>query len=392
MAAQQDDLDDVLKQAERALDLSLLSEEILEDRGLGRILPIRPTIILGSESEEDLQSFSISGAPQGIPLYNSLIQIEKRERTELYKSATLRRYRTALRGTASMFQRLVGKHVLDYEEIQSLVGTFMDILERDRALLLNLASIREFQKEEDYLYSHALNVCLLTLALASATGYSREGVIEIGVAGLLLDLGMACIDPKIRFKTGDLSSSDRYEIHKHPLLGMELLQSVHGLPFAIALAVYQHHERESGIGYPKNRKSHLIHPYSKLVSISDVFEALASPRQYRKSMLPYKAMEILLKQTSEGHYQSASMRAFIKYLSLFPIGSLVRLSTGSIAKVIGSNGDQFDKPIVSLLTTPLGQFLSDNAGPVISLSASPDIRVIEPLSLGDHHWAVMDGF
>jgi len=387
------ELESIFQQAERALDLSELSREIFESQNSAMIT--QPQSLLGilGESNEALLKPQLEVTPSGgPPLLESLVQISRQERSLMYKSNTLKRYRTALRGTAALYERLVKGEQFDYQEVEARVVTFMDVLERDRALLLNLASIREFQDDRDYLSSHALNVCLLTLALAAGSRFPRENIIEIGVAGLLMDLGMACIDPTIRLKNQKLDESDREEIAKHPALGLQLLQNINGLPQSVLVSSYQHHERESGTGYPHMRKGNLIHPYSKLLSIADVYEAMGSPRQYRQPLLPYRVMETLINQTSQGHYQSGAMRIFLRHMSLFPVGSLVRLSDGALGKVVASNGDLYDKPFISLLMSPDGKFFPENKGPILDLSKILKLKILEPVPFAEEKWALLDGF
>jgi len=94
------------------------------------------------------------------------------------------------------------------------------------------------------------------------------------------------IPKKIRFKEGCLTEAEWFEIQKHPILGLHLLEKIDRLPESIPFIAYQTHERENGKGYPTQRSSRLIHKFAKVITIADVFEALSSPRKYREGNIP----------------------------------------------------------------------------------------------------------
>lgn len=393
-----DDLEKIIRDAEKALQAGGLDDAILgHDYRFSLKNTPRDTldkIIEGTAeyNEKELETLVASGVPSGEALEKKLIQIKSWERSTFYKSDTMRRYQSTLKSTAELYYRISEGQIDTYDQISTLVSVFMDLLEKDRALLINLSTLSDFQREEDYLFSHALNVCLLSLALATSCGYTRQEVIDMGVAGLLLDVGMLKVPKQIRTKEGLLIPAEKFEIEKHPILGSELLREIRGMPAKIPLTVYQHHERETGDGYPKNRRGHLIHPFSKMAAISDVFEALTSPRKYREPVLPYKAMELLLKQSSTGKFSRDSMKNFVQYLSLFPIGSYVRLNNGSIAKVIESNGNQYTLPVVSLLTNSKGGILAPQEFMEMDLSKTLHLKITEPLSPKHLNFGILDGF
>jgi hypothetical protein len=110
-------------------------------------------------------------------------------------------------------------------------------------------------------------------------------------------------------------------------------------------------------GYPKQRNGRFIHNYSKIVQIADVFESLSAPREYRTAYIPYRAMEILIKMSRKNLLANEYVKAFITYMSLFPVGSLIEISDHTIGKVVHANELHFTKPIVSIITDAKGSLL-----------------------------------
>ena len=327
--------------------------------------------------------------PVGPALAQFMSQLKVRDRTEAYKTETHRKLDDAVGMVRILFGKIVRGEIASNAIVRSIVGSFMDTFMKDRNLLLNLASTPH--AGQDYLYDHSLKMCLLSLSLASAAGYSRSQSIEIAQGALLADVGMMLVPERIRLKRGKLSDGEMFEMKKHPMLGLSLLENVHGLSEAVLIIPFQHHERPSGGGYPEKRAGTMVSRFSRIVSIADVFTALINRRSYRESMVPYQAMVSLLSMGGEGHLDGEHIKQFLKTMSIFPLGSLVRLSNGQVAKVVGANPSEFTKPVVSLMTSEHGVILPRSAIVQIDLAKSGN-KIVEALPTGSISHHVLDGF
>jgi HD-GYP domain-containing protein (c-di-GMP phosphodiesterase class II) len=327
--------------------------------------------------------------PVGPALAQFMSQLRPRERTDLYKNETHKRFQDAVDQVRILYGKILRGEIASNAIVRSIVGSFMDTFMKDRNLLLNLAGSPH--AGHDYLFDHSLKQCLLSLSLASAAGYSRSQSIEIAQGALLADVGMMLVPERIRLKRGKLSESEIFEVRKHPMLGMTLLEHVHGLSEAALLIPYQHHERMGGGGYPDKRAGEAVSRFSRIVSIADVFTALISPRTYRDSMLPYQAMVSLLTLGGAGQLDGEHIKQFLKTMSMFPLGSLVRLSSGRVAKVVAPNPTEFTKPVVSLLTDEAGTLLPKAAIAQIDLADSRE-KIVEALPGGSIPQQILDGF
>ncbi len=316
-------------------------------------------------------------------------QISVRDRTEPYKQDIHWKFEEAVGQVRILFGKIVRGEIASNAVIRGIVGSFMDTFMKDRNIILNLALAP--YTGVDYLYDHSLKSCLVSLSLASAAGYSRTQSIEVAQGALLSDVGMMLVPERIRLKRGKLSEADLFEVKKHPMLSLTLLEQVHGLSEASLIVPYQHHERLSGAGYPEKRAGNTVSKFSRIVAIADIFTALINRRTYRESILPYQAMVSILAMGGQGLLDGDQIKHFLKAVSIFSLGSLVRLTSGRIAKVVAPNPNEFTKPLVSVLTNENGTPLPRGTVHLIDLATS-DEKIVEALSSQTiaHHF--MDGF
>jgi HD-GYP domain-containing protein (c-di-GMP phosphodiesterase class II) len=327
--------------------------------------------------------------PVGPALTQFMSQLMVRDRTDIYKTETNRKFQDAVGQVRILYGKVVRGEIASNAIVRSIVGSFMDTFMKDRNLLMNLASTPH--TGTDYLYDHSLKQCLLSLSLASAAGYSRSQSIEIAQGALLADVGMMLVPEKIRLKRGKLTDEELHEVKKHPMLSVSLLEHIHGLSETVLIIPYQHHERIGGGGYPDKRQGSMVSRFTRIVSIADVFTALINRRSYRESLVPYQAMVSLLSMGGTGQLDGDHIKLFLKTMSIFPLGSLVRLSSGRIAKVVGPNPSEFTKPVVSLLTNEAGAPLARNAILQIDLAMSQE-KIVEALPNQSISHHVLDGF
>lgn len=295
-----------------------------------------------------LKSGRMSDSPTGISLQSKASKASSNNRTEEYKKQITLTYENSIEKARFLLDLLARGESVSYEFVRSIISKFIDIYLSDKEILLNMFNTKA--EDDDYIYHHSLNVCIISMIISAAHGYNEQQVIEIGMGGLLHDVGMLLLPKEIRTKQGGLSEDEWFDIQKHPILGLHLLEKVSHLPVSIPYVAYQTHERENGRGYPKQRSARLIHKFAKIVAIADIFEALSSPRKHRQTSIPYKAMEALIKMTRQGLIAGEFVKSFLENASLFPIGSIIELSNGCLGKVIGTNGGAFAKPKVFVFT------------------------------------------
>lgn len=137
-------------------------------------------------------------------------------------------------------------------------------------------------KMAEYVAVHAINVSLLSMALAEHTGLDHEAVREVGLAGLLHDVGMARVPVELLAKAEQLEESERDLVKQHPIEGARIIVEADAALELAAVVAYEHHLRADGAGYPVLRYPRKPHFASSLVQLCDVYHALRSPRPFRQ--------------------------------------------------------------------------------------------------------------
>lgn len=234
------------------------------------------------------------------------------------------------------------------EVAEKVVKNIVRGLFRDVDLVLNFTGVEKDGEPADF-RRHSLNVAALSVGVGLSLGYNEQRLVELGKAALLHEVGMLRVPRHIVEKNDKLDDEELQEIQAHPVFALEYLNRVRGLEESVVLAVYQEHESPDRTGYPNRRPAYLIHDFAKIIAVCDSYDAMTSPRPYRTLVQPYQAMAELIQAAAKLRYDPRVMRAFLRLLGLFPIGSWVKLSTGEFAKVIGGNYDRYDRPQVAAL-------------------------------------------
>jgi len=362
-----EDGDPVQKSAEDLIPLIKVPDG---KKGLEQLLNAKRV----TEIDKKLEKEDASDRPQGVAFKEKLSQIEISQRSHHYKDSVASAYNDSLNEVSVVLRSIANGELIDGIRVKNILRKFMNIFITDRNILLNISG-QKHSSANDYLFHHSLNVCLLSINIAASAGYSEEQVIEIGMGALLHDIGMLHIPQNIRDKRGRLTNDDLYEIQKHPVIGLHLLEKMPHMPWSVPIVAYQTHERENGRGYPRHRTKRLIHRYAKIVQLADIYEAISSPRPYREAMAPYYGIETLLKMTRKGFVSGDFVKAFLTYVSLFPVGSIVELSNRCIGRVVATNGTSYAKPVVSIIVDDNGQKLEDTQIYQIDLKLNTELQI-----------------
>ncbi|MBI1345395.1 HD domain-containing protein [bacterium] len=223
---------------------------------------------------------------------------------------------------------------------------------------------------EDYPSRHSLQTAMLATSMATIMGYSQDELIDLAFGCLLHDVGMLMIPHRLLSAALPIPANDRIELQKHPIISANLVQDCREVPQAARHVIYQMHERMNGTGYPRGRSGTQIHPMARIAAVADAYLAMISPRPHRPPLSPYQAIERLLLSARQGQFDPSAIRALLHTVSLFPVGSKVRLNDGQIAEVIRSNREQFAFPTIQLINP-----LDPEPGEVIDLSTQSGLQV-----------------
>lgn len=242
-------------------------------------------------------------------------------------------------------------------EIAGMAASYLTQLTADADSVISAAA--EAGKDES-LSQHCLQMSLLGMAIGSELNLDESNVRNIGLCGLVHDWGMVRVQDKIGTWRRKLNPIELMEVQKHPIFSLEMLEDVAGIPSVVPVVCYQVHEQPNGHGYPRNRTQNMIHMFARILNVAHCYVSLTTSREDRPALMPYAAMEYLLRQTNDKTIDAAPMRALLNLLSLFPVGSFVTLTDGSAARVIRRNENLYTSPIVQIIQTAEGK----NADPM----------------------------
>ncbi len=193
---------------------------------------------------------------------------------------------------------------------KELVSTTVDYILQGREAFLSLLKITSF---DYYTYTHSVNVCTFSIALAQKLGFNDEQFLhELGVGALLHDVGKSRISDRILNKRGSLTPIEFEIMKKHPKWGVEILEETEQISEASSFVVLQHHERGDRRGYPQGLSLDEMHTYSKIVAICDSFDAMTTERVYQRAMDTYPALRIIF--SLRGAYDEQILRAFVELM------------------------------------------------------------------------------
>ena len=231
------------------------------------------------------------------------------------------------------------------KELLEVINTIIDDIFSNEHIILNIMDIKNC---DDYTFSHCVNVAVLSIATGLMLGLSRNALVELGIGAILHDIGKIMIPEEILKKNSSLTDSEYEIIKQHSRLGYEILSKIPNISQASARVALSHHERMDGRGYPNGEFEGDIHIYSKIVAITDVFDALTSDRIYRKKISNAQAIEYIT-GIARPTFDNTVLLSFLRIVPPYPVGTVVTLSNGDKGIVQYVREDCPTRPVVRIV-------------------------------------------
>lgn len=236
---------------------------------------------------------------------------------------------------------------VDVTKVRAII---VPLIEKSEHHQTELFQLYHFSTEDDYLYQHAIAVGLISYYISKKVGLNKGEAVQVALAGCLCDCGMAKLSAGILNKRSPLTKEEYVEVKNHPTYSYRLIQSTPLIRKAGKIAIYQHHERLDGSGYPLGEKGHKIHRYAKIIGVADTFHAMTSERLYRKKQSPFKVLEMMI-QDLFGQFDISSLRALQAGIMNISIGSIVKLSNEQEAEILFIEESAPTRPLVKICGT-----------------------------------------
>ena len=278
-----------------------------------------------------------------------------------------RTYRESVAVSRELFTGTRLGRTANVAQVRRAVESIVEGVLEDETSLGGLSALKKY---DDYLFTHAVNVCIFCVAIGRRLGLTKAQLYDLGHAALVHDLGMSRIPREILTKSSALSPEEQRAMEAHTWLGalsVFELRDYGEIPLQSMIAAYEHHLRPDGTGYPDVRRPREPTIFSKIIAVAAAFDAATNERAYQDARPPDQVLLQLWEDESLG-YDRVVVKALINLLGIYPVGTCVILDTYELALVHSANSDPayVHRPVVRVLSDPDGAWL--HPAPLVDLS------------------------
>ncbi|GAB7546354.1 HD-GYP domain-containing protein [Cupriavidus sp. CuC1] len=308
-------------------------EEVWIDllKGKGVPPPVQPAAT-GSLNVKPVADEPAGAVPQsGVPL-----EVEFGLAREVMKSGK------AVVG--SMFTDARMGRALEVEGALMLVDSVSNSLTRHSQALIALARLKV---RDDYTYLHSFAVCALMIALGRTLGLDRGELQQLGLAGLVHDIGKISVPTHVLHKQGEMTAAEVAMVQRHPSVGYRILNEAKlysNIPLDVCM---HHHERIDGRGYPFGLHGNEISVHAKIAAVCDTYDSLTSNRPGHQAWTPARALEYMAVRV-DTLFDRTVFQAFTRSIGIYPLGTVLRLRSGRLAVVFAQNDNEPLRPLVKV--------------------------------------------
>lgn len=268
------------------------------------------------------------------------------------------------------FSNILKGEDVDFIKLQLTLNGFLDQAYQQKKLFKEAELLRSYDVST---FLHSVNVALLSMYFVSTLGYSREEILQVGIAGLLHDMGKIAVSLDIIQKPGMLTEEEYQKIKNHSQLGAKILlkyvNSLGMLPVVVAL---EHHVSYDLSGYPQLHFPIKPNVISSLVGICDFYDALRCRRSYKKEYAPEAIYEIMIQQKGK-RFDPYLLDRFFTELGVYPIGTVVELSDARVGVVRAQNPEDIFRPRLEIIQPP------EANGTFLNLTEAPEVKIVKTL-------------
>lgn len=299
-------------------------------------------------------------------------EISQPEEQLLKKRQVRKSYAHTLSSIKEVAKKLTTNQNVGMRNSVRLVQKMVDLVTEDESWFMGISTIRIF---DDYTYTHSLNVAILSMCLGKRIGLTHRLLERLGLCGLFHDLGKVEIPKEILNKEGALSPAELNELKNHSMHSARLilrLKAERDRKVRLLVPPFEHHVRYDHSGYPEIDDQRNLSLFGRILTITDVYDAITSPRVYRDfPMSPHTALGHMLSQSGT-HFDPILLKVFINMMGTYPVGTVLKFDNREIG-IVAPSTSRVDptRPVVQLLVKQAdGTF---RKGKVVDL-ASEDSR------------------
>ncbi len=293
-------------------------------------------------------------------------------------SGVYRSYLELIQRLDGIFRQIADGTLVESRVIDTIASRLLQTVRESRAQVIGFILGSDVSNHS--LAKNSINVAILSALLAWELKMPNHKVMYVITGALLHDVGMLKLPKDIIQKQGQLSDVEAQRMRTHPLYTYKIVCRELLYPEDVGLIALQHHERWDGEGYPRRLFGGAIDLGARIVSVADAFEAMVSEKPYRNSLVGYQAMKNLLSDNSR-RFDPDVLKAFIRTMGIYPIGSIVLLNNGAVARVYEIHPEAQIRPKIQVLIDENGKTLNANETLMVDLMNEKSLfiaRVIDP--------------
>jgi len=265
-------------------------------------------------------------------------------------------YAKSITHLREVFERQGEDKKVGLKTTRRLIQAIIDHITQDESFMIGLTNVQNY---DEYTLNHSTNVTILSICFGRRIGLEKKELVDLGISSFFHDIGKLEIPKEILEKEGKLDDNEWAIIQQHPYHGagkLLLLKEMSYLPVRALYVALEHHLWRNLSGYPKSWKRDAVDLYSRIVKICDVFDAVTTVRPYRKHAFTRDEALSLILESSGTEFDPVLLKIFSNMLGVYPIGTLVALSTDELGIVVETNSETafMLRPKVKLITDEMG--------------------------------------
>ena len=357
----------------------------LTDHGIGEVIvlngvtraewaPFISLLLRPGAEEEPYQAFL--DRFEGVPVEHIDVKPEQDVEVEVEEEEALqaakRTYAQSVKVARDVLTDARMGRAVNVRKVKRAVQGIVDQVLSNEPSMITMTTLRDF---DEYTFTHCVNVAIFCVVIGQRLGLTKMQLYELGLGGLLHDIGKMRIGTEIINKPEGLSDEEWQELRQHPIEGLLHLFQMAGfsdVPYRQMLMAYEHHMKVDLSGYPENRRPRDPTLFSRIVAVADGFDAGTSVRSYQYE--PWPPDEVLkeMRDNPRRGFDPLLVKALINATGVYPVGTLVILDSMELAVVSQANPDP------ALLHLPKVKIISDEMGMPLSEPITVDLAETDP--------------
>ena len=267
----------------------------------------------------------------------------------------------AVLGTKKIVLRARQSGRPDLRHAKRVVQPIVDNILKHEYSIVGLTALKD---HDEYTYAHCVNVAVLSISMGQQLGLPRQALADLGVGGLLHDLGKMSISGEVLRKPGALTADEWMQMRRHPIEGAKMIARMPGLSTVMLDSMrscLEHHMNYNRTGYPDVEGEWGQATMSRIVAMADCFDAITAHRAYHKRpRTAFEGLQLLL-GPNRVNFDPAVLWALVRTVGLYPAGTVAHTEGGAVVMAMSPNPRDVTRPSCRLLVRADGSVPPDDA-------------------------------